>query len=177
MYIFQFTGLSGSGKTTHANLLRSKLIELSYNAEIVDGDVYRKTVSRDLGFSIDDRIENISRLFSIAEKISKDNCIAILSIINPFEEVRKQHRLVANVRTVYFECSLETLIKRDPKGLYEKALLPTDNPDRIKNFTGISSPFEIPSTYDLKIETDTTSIKQTSETLLAFSLNCLKKQV
>ncbi|MEZ0182904.1 MULTISPECIES: adenylyl-sulfate kinase [Flavobacterium] len=154
MILIQFTGLSGSGKTTLAENVRHLLVQNNYKVEIIDGDVYRKTICKDLGFSKKDRCENVRRLFDVGKKITERNIIVLMSVINPYESVRKELRQHQFVRTVFLDCSVESLIKRDPKGLYKKALLPDHDSDKIKNFTGISDVFEVPVKPDLILKTD-----------------------
>jgi len=154
MILIQFTGLSGSGKTTLAQNVRHLLADKSYSVEIVDGDVYRKTICSDLGFSREDRYENIRRLFQVGQNFVKENTIVLMSVINPYENLRNELRTYEFVRTVYLDCSIANLIKRDPKGLYQKALLPDHDINKINNFTGISDVFEIPCHADLVLKTD-----------------------
>lgn len=154
MILIQFTGLSGSGKTTLAQNVRHLLVDKNYKVEIVDGDVYRKTICKDLGFSKEDRCENIRRLFSVGQNFIDEDTIVLMSVINPYENLRNELRTYKFVRTVYLDCSINNLIKRDPKGLYKKALLPDSDRDKINNFTGISDVFEIPSNADLVLKTD-----------------------
>jgi len=154
MILIQFTGLSGSGKTTLAQNVRHLLADKSYSVEIVDGDVYRKTICSDLGFSREDRYENIRRLFQVGQNFVKENTIVLMSVINPYENLRNELRTYEFVRTVYLDCSIANLIKRDPKGLYQKALLPDHDNNKINNFTGISDVFEIPCHADLVLKTD-----------------------
>ena len=154
MILIQFTGLSGSGKTTLAQNVRHLLADKSYSVEIVDGDVYRKTICSDLGFSREDRYENIRRLFQVGQNFVKENTIVLMSVINPYENLRNELRTYEFVRTVYLDCSIANLIKRDPKGLYQKALLPDNDINKINHFTGISDVFEIPCHADLVLKTD-----------------------
>ncbi|MGJ1265274.1 adenylyl-sulfate kinase [Sphingobacterium spiritivorum] len=154
--IIQMTGLSGSGKTTLSKMLKTTLEEDSYRVALIDGDTYRATLCKDLGFSKADRIENIRRLGVVAAELSKEYDIIIIAAINPYEEGRsllKQN----NSQLVYIKCDLQTLIKRDPKGLYERALLPEGQPGRIDQFTGISDVFEIPQEPAVIIDTANTS--------------------
>jgi adenylylsulfate kinase len=154
MILIQFTGLSGSGKTTLAENVRYLLIENGYQVEIIDGDVYRKTICKDLGFSKEDRCENVRRLFNLGLNFISENTIVLMSVINPYENLRNELRSYEFVRTVFLDCSINNLIKRDPKGLYKKALLPDHDSNKIKKFTGISDVFEVPSRADLVLKTD-----------------------
>lgn len=171
MILIQFTGLSGSGKTTLAQNVRGLLIENGYKVEIVDGDVYRKTICKDLGFSKDDRCENVRRLFNVGRDFIETNTIVLMSVINPYENIRNELRNHGFVRTVFLECSINNLIKRDPKGLYKKALLPDNDSNKIKNFTGISDVFETPSSADLILKTDFETIPFSTNKLYNFIID------
>lgn len=173
MLLIQFTGLSGSGKTTLAENVRHLLIENNYKVEIIDGDVYRKTICKDLGFSKEDRCENVRRLFNVGRNFVEENTIVLMSVINPYEDIRNELRNHEFVRTVFLDCSVDNLIERDPKGLYRKALLPDGNQDKIKNFTGISDVFEIPQKADLILKTDSESVVLSTHKLYEFIVSAI----
>lgn len=173
MLLIQFTGLSGSGKTTLAENVRHLLIENNYKVEIIDGDVYRKTICKDLGFSKEDRCENVRRLFNVGRNFVEENTIVLMSVINPYEDIRNELRNHEFVRTVFLDCSVDNLIERDPKGLYKKALLPDGNQDKIKNFTGISDVFEIPQKADLILKTDSESVVLSTHKLYEFIVSAI----
>lgn len=177
MILIQFTGLSGSGKTTLAQNVRHLLIENGYKAEIVDGDVYRKTICKDLGFSKEDRCENVRRLFNVGRNFVAEDTITLMSVINPYENLRNELRTHEFVRTVFLDCSINNLIKRDPKGLYKKALLPESDLDRIKNFTGISDVFETPAKADLILKTDLETVSFSTNKLYDFIIDNLRKEL
>lgn len=170
MIVIQFTGLSGAGKTTLAENAAKQLQTLNHKVEIIDGDIYRQMLCQDLGFSKEDRYESIKRLYFVAKTLVKFDVIVLLAIINPYEALRQQIRQDADVRTVYINCPLQELIARDPKGLYKKALLPEDDPHKIKNFTGISDTYEIPTNPDLIIYTDKENIQDSANRLVQFIL-------
>lgn len=176
MILIQFTGLSGSGKTTLAENVRQLLIEKSYKVEIIDGDVYRKTICRDLGFSKEDRCENVRRLFNVGQNFISEDTIVLMSVINPYESLRNELRTHEFVRTVFLDCSLPNLIKRDPKGLYKKALLPDNDVNKINNFTGISDAFEVPENADLVLKTDIETVPFSTHKLYNFILESLSDQ-
>ena len=136
------TGLSGSGKSTISNLVDQKLYELGYHSYILDGDNTRMGLNKDLGFSEEDRIENIRRVSEVCKLMNDSGLIVICSFISPFEKNREQAKEIIghNFFEVFVDASLETCETRDSKGLYKKA-----RAGEIKDFTGISSPFEIPS--------------------------------
>jgi len=173
--IIQFCGLPGSGKTAIANNVKGILENNNISIEVLDADEYRKTLCADLGFSKKDRNENIRRLASVANEFANYKAIVIVCAINPYQEIREEvNSRYKDVMTIYIECSLKKLVQRDPKGLYKKALLPDDHPEKILNFTGISDPFEIPLKPDLIINTDTQSLDESSEKLYQFILLNLK---
>ena len=169
MIFIQFTGLSGAGKTTLANLVRYELIRQNYKVEIIDGDEYRKTICSDLGFSKEDRITNIRRLGFIGSLLAKNEIIVILSAINPYEDIRKEIEIqYNNTFTVWINCSNEKLIERDTKGLYKRALLCDGDPLKIYNLTGINDIYEVPVTPHLIINTHQESKEISRDKILAF---------
>ncbi|HUC79991.1 MAG TPA: adenylyl-sulfate kinase [Flavisolibacter sp.] len=176
MRIIQLTGLSGAGKTTLATRLHALLQEAGFPAVVIDADVYRKTVNKDLGFSAADRKENIRRLAAIAHDYSSQGTIAILAAINPFEEVRQEVARRYGAKTVWIRCSLDMLIQRDTKGLYRKAFLPEGHPEKLKNLTGVNDPYEEPLQPDLIINTDEMSEAEAVNMLLQFALAMLKSE-
>lgn len=177
MILLQFTGLSGSGKTTLAENVRHLLIENGYKAEIIDGDVYRKTICKDLGFSKEDRCENVKRLFDVGKKFVASNTIVLMSVINPYENLRNELRRNEFVRTIFLDCSIDNLIQRDPKGLYKKALLPDGDINKIKNFTGISDVFETPLKADLVLKTDAETVSFSTNKLYNFIIDNITEEV
>ena len=174
MVLIQFTGLSGSGKTTLALNVQKLLHQKGYVVEVIDGDVYRQKFCSDLGFSKEDRYESIKRLFSIAEGFVKSNKIVLMAVINPYEYLRNELGKNDFVKLVYLDCKLENLIKRDTKGLYFKALLPDENPNKILNFTGISDVFEIPKIADLVLKTDSETVAVSQSKLYNFIIQIIE---
>lgn len=159
--ILLFCGLSGAGKSTLAEKVRHKLASEDIFIEIIDADEYRQRLFKDLGYSMEDRFENIRRLAFIANKFSSHNIITIISAINPYDSIRKELvRTYKNVKVVHIDCGIDVLIGRDTKGLYKRALLPEGHPDKLSNLTGINDPFEAPASPDLYINTDTMGIKE-----------------
>jgi len=151
----QMTGLSGAGKTTLAKNIEHRLKKRGLQVEVIDGDEYRENLCQDLGFSKEDRNTNIKRLSFVGKVLSRNNVICIMSAINPYDSVRKEiKQMNASSKLVYAKCGDETLKKRDPKGLYKRALLPKGDPNRVDNFTGISDPYEAPQAPDLIIDTE-----------------------
>lgn len=168
--IFQFCGLSGAGKTTLANALSDKLQAKGYKAKVIDGDVYRQTLCKDLGFSRSDRIENVSRLGIYAASLREEFDFIFIAVINPYEEGREMLRLSCNAKLVWIKCELTVLINRDTKGLYRKALLPDGHPDKIYNLTGLNDVFESPIAADLVIDTNLLSIKESLDVAVGFMI-------
>jgi adenylylsulfate kinase len=169
MLLIQLFGLSGAGKTTLAQAIKSDLIDKNLKVEIIDGDEYRKVICKDLSFSKDDRMENIRRLGFIGNILARNGVIAILSAISPYEAVREELKSkYQNVYTVWLECPIDELIKRDTKGLYYRALLPENDPDKINNLTGINDTFEIPANPDLVINTSENDLNEAKSKLLDF---------
>lgn len=167
--IIQFVGLSGAGKTTLAKEVRKKLIDCGAKVEIIDGDEYRKTLCSDLGFSKEDRLENIQRLGFVAGILSSHGIITIISAINPYQEARyKLKSIYNNVKTVYLDCPLNILIIRDTKGLYKRANLPAGHPQKVFNLTGIDDRFDIPVNPDLYINTGTKNIEESADEIFDF---------
>ena len=177
MILIQLTGLSGSGKTTISNLVCKMLSELNYPVEILDGDVYRNTLCKDLGFSRADRRENNRRLGILGMLLVKHHIIVIISTINPYEEDRRALACQAsNIYTVWINSSLETLVSRDTKGLYRRAMRDASSQDFLNNFTGVNDTYEQPLNPDLIILTDQETSTESANRLLAFILEKLKSR-
>ena len=158
-----FVGLSGSGKSTIANGLQTKLFENGFNAIVLDGDNTRLGINKDLGFSDKDRNENIRRVAEISKLFVESGHIVINAFISPFELNRTQARDIISYKDfveVYIESSISSCEKRDVKGLYKKA-----RAGEINEFTGISSPFEIPQNPDIIVKTDEQTPKDSIEYL------------
>ena len=161
-----FTGLSGAGKTTIAHGLEKVLKERGRQVEILDGDVVRTNLSKGLGFSKEDRDINIRRIGFVCDLLARNGVIAIAAAISPYREIRDENRAnTENFLEVYVECSIEELTRRDVKGLYEKALK-----GEIKNFTGISDPYEAPLNPEVTLNSET----QTEEESLGILVKALE---
>ena len=171
----QMTGMSGAGKSTLSSTVSKMLQQKGYKVEIIDGDEYRENLCKDLGFSKKDRNANIRRLNFVSKVLQRNNVISIIAAINPYENIRQENKLRnKNLKTVYIKCDLDTLIKRDVKGLYAKALLPDGHKDKVYNFTGISDPFEEPEHADLVINTSEQTIEKSAIILEKFIIKHTK---
>lgn len=144
-----FTGLSGSGKTTLARMLEKKIEGMGFHVEVLDGDEVRERLSKGLGFSKEDRDENIWRIAYVARLITNSGGVAITCAISPYRDMREKARKdIGRFIEVYVNCPVEECVKRDVKGLYKKALN-----GEIKNFTGVSDPYEPPLNPEIVVET------------------------
>ncbi len=176
--IIQLCGMSGAGKSTLSGIVAKRLQEYGISAEIIDGDDYRKMLCRDLGFSKADRCENIRRLGFVASKLSAHGVVVIISAINPYNEMRHELKdSYENVHTVFVDCPVTSLIKRDTKGLYAKAMLPVDHPDKINNLTGINDPFDIPAKPDLYINTGRKKKESCADDFFSFIMQHLSPSI
>jgi adenylyl-sulfate kinase len=163
-----FTGLSGSGKSTLSRMLEPELRKRGCKVEILDGDEVRENLSKGLGFSKEDRDTNIRRIGYVAKLLSRNGVICMTAARSPYEEVRTQCRnMIGSFVEVYAECSVEELTRRDVKGLYAKAIS-----GEIKNFTGVSDPYEAPENPEIKINSE----EQNPEESLKLILNYLESQ-
>ncbi len=160
------TGLSGSGKTTLANALRERLARERRAATVLDGDELRATVSRDLGFSKDDRDEHVRRVSELAAAEARRGAVAIVALISPYRDARDRARSLAERDArfveVHVDCPLDVLRVRDPKGLYRKAAA-----GEVARFTGVSDPYEPPLAPEVRVDTSTTSVEDAVARVLA----------
>jgi adenylyl-sulfate kinase len=157
-----FTGMSGAGKTALALRLEEELRKRGLRAERLDGDIVRQSLTRDLGFSEEDRAKNIERVTFVAKLLTRNGVAVLCSFISPYREVRARTRQeVGNFVEVYCHAPLEVLIERDVKGLYKKALA-----GEIKNFTGISDPYEPPENPDVMIDSGAETLEESLSKVL-----------
>jgi adenylyl-sulfate kinase len=161
-FVLWMTGLSGAGKTTLALALEPELKKREVLIERLDGDIVREDLTRDLGFSKEDRDENIRRVTFVAKLLSRNGVGVVASFISPYQETRDYVRgQVTNFVEVFVHAPLETVIERDVKGLYQKAIA-----GEIPNFTGISDPYEAPENPEIIVNTAEQSLAESVETVL-----------
>jgi bifunctional enzyme CysN/CysC len=149
--VLWFTGLSGSGKSTIANLVEKLLHAKGKHTFLLDGDNVRHGLNRDLGFTAEDRVENIRRIAEVAKLMTDAGLIVLVSFISPFRSERQMARELmpdGEFIEVFVDTPIEECVRRDPKGLYKKAMA-----GQIPNFTGISSPYEAPENPDMRLHT------------------------
>ena len=158
------TGLSGAGKTTIALQLESELKARGTLIERLDGDTVREGLTRDLGFSKEDRDKNIERVTFVAKLLSRNHVGVIASFISPYRATRDVVRQqTTNFIEVYVDAPLEVCIERDVKGMYKKALA-----GEIPHFTGVSDPYEVPETPDIHVRTDQENVEQSVKNVLVW---------
>ncbi len=166
-----FTGLSGSGKSTIAVALEQALFDLGKLSYRLDGDNVRLGINKNLGFSEEDRKENIRRIGEVAKLFGDAGAIALSSFISPYMEDRDEVRALhdaaeLNFVEVFVDCSLEVAEQRDPKGLYKKA-----RAGQIKNFTGIDDPYEPPLSPEIHLKTDELTVQQEVDIVIAYLID------
>ncbi|HZT41921.1 MAG TPA: adenylyl-sulfate kinase [Chthonomonadaceae bacterium] len=168
-FILWFTGLSGAGKSTLAERLVQEFKARNYKVELLDGDEIRTHLSKGLGFSKEDRDTNIRRIGWVARVLARNGVIAITAAISPYREIRDEIRADTDKegRTtfveVYANAPVEALIDRDVKGLYKKALS-----GEIKQFTGISDPYEAPEKPEITVHTSTETVDESLRRILGY---------
>ena len=160
------TGLSGSGKSTIAVELEHALIENKHQAYILDGDNIRHGLNKNLGFSPEDRTENIRRIGEVAKLLTEANIITIAAFVSPYREDRDNVRKLlghGEFVEIYVKCSIEVCETRDTKGLYKKA-----RAGEVKDFTGISAPYEEPLNPELTIDSSMLSVEESTRSILNY---------
>lgn len=161
-----FTGLSGSGKSTLANALARHLFEANIQTYVLDGDNIRHGLNKDLGFTDEDRKENIRRIGEVSKLFVDSGQIVITAFISPFREDRQQVKDILSENEffeVYVKCSLDECEVRDPKGLYKKA-----RNNEIKHFTGIDSPYEEPVNPAIIVNTEKQTVEESVKQIVDF---------
>ncbi len=157
-----FTGMSGAGKTALAVVLERELLRRGLKVERLDGDIVRQSLTRDLGFSKEDRDTNIERVTFVAKLLTRNGVAVLCSFISPYRAVRaKVKEEVGNFVEVYCHAPLEVLIERDVKGMYKKAIA-----GEIKHFTGISDPYEVPEKPEVTINSGVETIEESLSKIL-----------
>jgi adenylyl-sulfate kinase len=164
--VIWLTGLSGAGKTTLASALKSELIAAGHQIETLDGDEVRENLSRGLGFSKEDRDTNVRRIGFVARLLARNGVIVLASAISPYRQSRDDVRQSvendgAGFVEVFVRAPLAVLVERDVKGLYKKALA-----GEIKNFTGISDPYEDPLAPDVAVDSSVETIEESAARVL-----------
>ena len=159
-----FTGLSGAGKTTISKIVEERLRERGSKVEVLDGDVVRENLSKGLGFSKEDRDTNIRRIAFVADLLSRNGVPVITAAISPYRELRDEARELMGDRfiEVFVKASVEVCAERDVKGLYEKAFK-----GEIKEFTGVSDPYEPPLNAELTLDTEHDSAEEDAARVLS----------
>jgi len=157
-----FTGLSGSGKSTISERVALRLQRRGIAVEVLDGDVVRTHLSKGLGFSHEDRDENIKRVGFVCQLLTRNGVAAVASVISPYRAAREHNRrLIGNFVEVYTRCPVEVCAQRDVKGLYQKAAA-----GEIKGFTGVDDPYEPPGSPEVVCHTDKESVEECVEKVL-----------
>jgi len=170
-----FTGLPSSGKSTLASLLHRELEEIGLPTEILDGDEVRQRLTKGLGFSREDREENIRRIAYVSKLLTRVGAVAITAAISPYQEMRERARIdIGSFIEVYVNCPLQVCMSRDVKGLYAKAVR-----GEILNFTGISDPYEPPVNPEIVVHTDRETHEESLKKILKglVEMNYLPEQM
>lgn len=159
-----FTGLSGSGKTAIARQVEQELRRRGLKVERLDGDIVRQGLTRDLGFSREDRDKNIERVTFVAKLLTRNGVAVLCSFISPYRERRQKSRQeIGEFIEVYVDCPLEVCAQRDVKGLYARALA-----GQIENFTGVSDPYEPPENPEIVCHTAEETLEESTAKVLAY---------
>jgi adenylyl-sulfate kinase len=165
-FVLWFTGLSGAGKSTLSVPVAETLRQAGHKVEILDGDEVRTHLSKGLGFSKEDRDTNIRRIGFVARLLARHGVVAITAAISPYRDVRDEQRQLVNKEgsgfcEVYMHCPIDVLAERDVKGLYKKAIA-----GEIKNFTGVSDPYEAPLNPEVTVDSSKESVQLGIEKIL-----------
>ena len=158
-----FTGLSGAGKTTLSAAVADEIRARGQRVEVLDGDAVRANLSKGLGFSREDRDTNIRRIGFVARLLTRNDVAVVVAAISPYRAVRDEVRAeIGKFVEVFVRCSLDELIRRDVKGLYERALR-----GEVAQFTGVSDPYEEPLSPEVVVDTDQEGVEQSVATVMA----------
>jgi adenylylsulfate kinase len=160
--VIWFTGLSGSGKSTIAQVVEDKLVEAGVPVEMLDGDVVRENLSKGLGFSKEDRDINIRRIAFVAHLLQRNGVFVITAAISPYRAIRDEARtMIKDFVEVFADAPLDVCEERDVKGLYAKA-----RAGEIKEFTGVSDPYEAPESPEVTCHTDRETVEESAQKVL-----------
>ncbi len=166
-FVLWFTGLPGSGKTTIAKGVMEELRKRGYRVELLDGDWVRKTINPDAGFTREERNRHLYRVAWIARLLARNGVIVLCSFVSPYRDTRAKIREIVEEEVPFIEtfvkCSLEEVIRRDPKGLYKKALK-----GEIKHMTGIDDPYEEPLNPEIVVDSEHKSVEENVETVIRY---------
>ena len=158
-----FTGLPCSGKSAVADRVAERLKDRGYRVERLDGDIVRQSLTRGLGFSREDREENIRRVTFVAKLLTRNDVFVLTSFISPYRDVRAHARQeIGRFLEIYTKCSLDECMRRDVKGMYKKAM-----EGKVKEFTGVSDPYEEPLDPEILLETDKETLEESTAKVLA----------
>lgn len=161
-FVLWLTGLSGSGKSTLAERVVEELVEQGMQIERLEGDEIRRNLCKGLGFSKEDRDENIKRAAFVAKLLSRNGVGVVCDFISPYSDIRAFVKSeVTNYIEVFVDCPIDVCIRRDVKGLYKKAIA-----GEILNFTGITDPYQAPELPDVLIKTDISTVEQCCDTII-----------
>lgn len=159
-----FTGLPCSGKSTIADIVAERLRGMGLRVERLDGDIVRKSLTRDLGFSKEDRDMNIERVTFVAKLLSRNGVIVLTSFVSPYATKRNRARSeTTNFVEIYVKCSVEECMRRDTKDMYKKALA-----GEIEDFTGVSDPYEEPENPELVLDTEYETVEESAEKVIGY---------
>lgn len=163
-FVLWVTGLPASGKTTIASMVKGKLLSLGRRVELLDGDELRRDLDPEIGFSPEDRAIHIRRVAYVSKLLARNGVAVLVCLVSPYIHVRAAAREMIGDKfiEVYVRCSLETCIRRDPKGLYRRALA-----GEIPNMTGIGDPYEEPPNPEVVVDTEKNTAEENAATVLA----------
>lgn len=163
-FVLWFTGLSGAGKTTLARHLEDELRARAVRLERLDGDTVRESLTKDLGFSKQDRDTNIERVTFVAKLLSRNNVVVLAAFISPYQETRAYiRREVTNYIEVFVDAPLEVCAQRDVKGMYARAFA-----GELEHFTGVNDPYETPESPDIHVQTHLETVEESGAKVLAW---------
>ena len=163
-WVIWLTGLPCSGKTSLSKKVEEHFKKNSLAIQCLDGDVLRQTISKDLGFSKEDRNKNIERVIYISKMLSDNGVNVVTAFVSPYRDTRKMaKKICSNFLEIFVKCDLRECQKRDSKGMYKKALM-----GEIKDFTGVQDPYQEPKNPDFVIETDKDSLENNAKKLINF---------